>query len=79
MPGILSAQSGFSQQANNVNKCKHEPLKKEASPCFYFYPFVVMPMFYALMFPYHTIPSFFLILNALNLARQLRVQIAKPV
>lgn len=30
MPGILSAQSAFNQHANDVNKCKREPLKKRS-------------------------------------------------
>lgn len=35
MPGILSSQSGFSQHANNVNKCQHS--RKETSPQFLFF------------------------------------------
>lgn len=79
MPGILSAQSVFNQHANNVNKCKREPLKKRILTSLVFLFICCYTCVYAIMYPYHTIPLFFLILNALNLARQVCAQIAKPV
>lgn len=81
MPGVLSAQSGFNQHANNVNKCKREPLKRRSLTSYFFLFSYCYACVYAIMYPYHTIPLFFffLILNVLNLARQLRAQIAKPL
>lgn len=79
MLGILAAQSAFNQHANDVNKCKREPLKKRSLTLHFFPLIYCYACVYAIMYPYPTIPLFFLILNALNLARQLCAQIAKAI
>lgn len=53
--------------------------RKEASPHFFSLLIYFYTCVYAIMYPYNTIPLFFLILDALNLARQVCAQIAKPV
>lgn len=59
MPGVLSAQSGFNQHANNVNKCKREPLKRRSLTSYFFLFSYCYACVYAVMYLYHTIPLYF--------------------
>lgn len=57
----------------------HSRKVRSLTSYFFIYSVIVVPAFMPLYVRYHTIPIFFSILNAVNLARQLCAQIAKTV